>query len=130
MNAGLSIPVVESTSHTYHFTTLHSVSFFAHSAILKIKIPDLYRIMSAPIRHDLNRLEDDYRLAFTRNDASALQRLQAAISTMRYELRMDNTLQIEYPNHDDEPLVMRILQNEKDLDRWLGQRFIRLAELS
>lgn len=86
--------------------------------------------MSAPIRHDLNRLEDDYRLAFTRNDASALQRLQAAISTMRYELRMDNTLQIEYPNHDDEPLVMRILQNEKDLDRWLGQRFIRLAELS
>jgi hypothetical protein len=85
--------------------------------------------MSATIRHDLNRLEDDYRLAFTRNDAGALQRLQAAISTMRYELRMDNILQLEYPNPDNEPLVMRIIQNEKDFDRWLGQRFIRLTEL-
>ncbi|MCA6363442.1 MAG: hypothetical protein IM638_10420 [Bacteroidetes bacterium] len=86
--------------------------------------------MATPVRKDLAQLEDDYRQAFTRNDAGALQRLQAAISTMRYELRMDNTLQLEYPNPDDEPLVMRIIQNEKDLDRWLGQRFIRLTELS
>ncbi|MCU0433313.1 MAG: hypothetical protein MUC87_07665 [Bacteroidia bacterium] len=85
--------------------------------------------MSTPIRHDLDQLEDDYRLAFTRNDEYALQRLKSAIATMRYELRMDNTIQLEYPNHD-EPLVMRIIQNEKDFDRWIDQRFIRLTELS
>jgi hypothetical protein len=84
--------------------------------------------MSTPVRKDLAQLEDDYRLAFTRNDETALQRLKSAISTMRYELRMDATIQLEYPN-DDEPLVMRIISTEKDLERWIGQRFIRLTEL-
>ncbi|MFN8711211.1 MAG: hypothetical protein ACK5Z2_00060 [Bacteroidota bacterium] len=84
--------------------------------------------MSTPVRKDLAQLEDDYRLAFTRDDANALQRLKAAISSMRYELRMDATIQLEYPN-DDEPLVMRIISTEKDLERWIGQRFIRLTEL-
>jgi hypothetical protein len=84
--------------------------------------------MSTPVRKDLAQLEDDYRLAFTRDDATALQRLKAAIETMRYELRMDTTIQLEYPN-DDEPLVMRIISTEKDLERWIGQRFLRLTEL-
>jgi hypothetical protein len=85
-------------------------------------------MQSNTIRHNLNQLEDDYRQAFTRNDASALNRLQATLATMRYELRMNNTIQLEYPNDDDEPLVMRILNDEQDLIRWIGQRLIRLID--
>lgn len=84
--------------------------------------------MQMTIQHNLSQLEDDYRLAFTRNDQLALQRLKAMLTTIRYELRMDNSIQLEYPN-DDEPLVMRILNSEADLDRWIGQRFIRLSDL-
>jgi hypothetical protein len=36
---------------------------------------------------------------------------------------------MEYRDGLPEPILMRILRNEKDLDRWVEQRFIRLGEL-
>ena len=50
------------------------------------------------------------------------------IATIRYDLRMDDEVVIEYRAGFDIPMVMRIIKTEKDLDRWLEQRFVRLSE--
>ncbi|MCX6312702.1 MAG: hypothetical protein NT084_13850 [Bacteroidetes bacterium] len=81
------------------------------------------------IRHyDLQLLEDDYRELTARGNLDAAERMKVLIATVRYELRMDAEVIFEYRHGLDEPMVMRILKNEKDLDRWVESRFIRLSE--
>lgn len=79
-------------------------------------------------RYDLQPLEDDYRSLTARDDRSAALRMKNFLETVRYELRMDTEVIFEYRHDADEPMVMRILKNEKDLDRWIESRFIRLSE--
>ena len=85
--------------------------------------------MNPTRRYDLQPLEDEYRKLTAQGDRDAVQKLRAMIETIRYDLRMDAEVIMEYRDGFDEPMVMRILRNEKDLDRWVEQRFIRLAEL-
>ena len=84
--------------------------------------------MNPTRRYDLQPLEDEYRKLTAQRDRYAVQKLRALIETIRYDLRMDAEVIMEYRDGCDEPMVMRILRNEKDLDRWVEQRFIRLAE--
>ncbi|MEO5642636.1 MAG: hypothetical protein ABIQ40_17340 [Bacteroidia bacterium] len=79
-------------------------------------------------RYDLQPLEDDYRSLTALDDKNAAERLKNFLETVRYELRMDTEVIFEYRHDADEPMVMRVLKNEKDLDRWIEARFIRLAE--
>lgn len=79
-------------------------------------------------RYDLQPLEDDYRSLTALDDKNAAERLKNFLATVRYELRMDTEVIFEYRHDAQEPMVMRILKNEKDLDRWIEARFIRLAE--
>lgn len=79
-------------------------------------------------RYDLQPLEDDYRSLTALDDKNAAERLKNFLETVRYELRMDTEVIFEYRHDADEPMVMRILKNEKDLDRWIESRFMRLAE--
>lgn len=79
-------------------------------------------------RYDLQPLEDDYRSLTALDDKNAAERLKNFLETVRYELRMDTEVIFEYRHDADEPMVMRILKNEKDLDRWIEARFMRLAE--
>ena len=78
-------------------------------------------------RYDLQPLEDDYRSLTALDDYNAAERLKNFLETVRYELRMDIEIIFEY-RHDDEPMVMRVLKTEKDLDRWIEARFMRLSE--
>jgi hypothetical protein len=73
-------------------------------------------------------LEDEYRKLTAQGDREAVQKLRSLIETIRYDLRMDAEVIMEYRGGFDEPMVMRILRNEKDLDRWVEQRFVRLGE--
>lgn len=86
------------------------------------------RCMNSIRRYDLQPLEDEYRKLTAQGDRDAVQKLRAIIETIRYDLRMDAEVIMEYRDGFDEPMIMRILRNEKDLDRWVEQRFIRLAE--
>lgn len=80
------------------------------------------------VRHyDLEPIEEDYRKLTAKDDLSAIERLKTFFETVRYELRMDAEVIFEY-RHDNEPMTMRILRTEKDLDRWLEAKFIRLGE--
>lgn len=79
-------------------------------------------------RYDLQPLEDEYRNFAANGDVSAAERLKKMIASIRYELRMDDDVIVEYRSGFDEPMVMRILKNEKDLDKWVEQRFTRLSE--
>lgn len=79
-------------------------------------------------RYDLQPLEDEYRNFAANGDVSAAERLKKMIDSIRYELRMDDEVIVEYRSGFDEPMVMRILKNEKDLDKWVEQRFTRLSE--
>ena len=74
-------------------------------------------------RYDLQPLEDDYRQL-------TVARIKVLFATVRYELRMDAEVIFEYRDGLDEPMVMRILKSEKDLDRWVESRFIRLGEFT
>jgi hypothetical protein len=80
-------------------------------------------------RYDLQPLEDEYRNFTGKGDFSALSRLNNLLATIRYDLRMDDDVIIEYRSGFDEPMVMRIIKNEKDFDRWVEQRFVRLSEV-
>ncbi len=80
--------------------------------------------------YDLQLLEDDYRNFSALGNEDAAERMKVLIATVRYELRMDAEVIFEYRDGLDEPMVMRILKNEKDLDRWVESRFIRLGDLS
>lgn len=79
-------------------------------------------------RYDLQPLEDDYRKLTALGQADAAERMKVMIESIRYELRMDAEVIFEYRNGEDEPIIMRILKSEKDLDRWVESRFIRLAD--
>ena len=80
-------------------------------------------------RYDLQPLEDEYRNFTAKGDFSALSRLKTLLATIRYDLRMDDDVIIEYRSGFEEPMVMRIIKNEKDFDRWVEQRFVRLSEV-
>jgi hypothetical protein len=81
------------------------------------------------IRHyDLQPVEEDYRKLTAQDDRSAAERLKNFFETIRYELRMDAEVIFEYRHDNDSPMVMRILRNEKDLDRWIESKFTRLKE--
>jgi hypothetical protein len=79
-------------------------------------------------RYDLQELETDYREMTARNDLSAKARVKSIIATIRYDLRMGIQVIMEYRDGFDEPMIMRQLEQERDLDRWISQRFIRLEE--
>ncbi|CAN5173159.1 hypothetical protein BH09BAC5_BH09BAC5_21150 [soil metagenome] len=78
--------------------------------------------------YDLQPLEDDYRSLTALDDHSAATRLKDFLATVRYELKMDIEIIFEYRHDAQEPMVMRILKTEKDLDRWIEARFMRLAD--
>ncbi len=84
--------------------------------------------MSEVHRYDLQPLEDDYRSLTALDDKSAAERLKNFLETVRYELKMDIEIIFEYRHDAEEPMVMRVLKTEKDLDRWVESRFIRLSE--
>lgn len=84
--------------------------------------------MSNIRRYDLQPLEDDYRKLTAQGDQEAGIRVKNAIQALRYDLRMSMEILMEYRDGMDEPMVMRIIKNEKDLDRWVSQRFSRLEE--
>lgn len=84
--------------------------------------------MSNIRRYDLQPLEDDYRKLTALGDLAAGIRVKNVIQALRYDLRMSLEVLMEYRDGMDEPMVMRILKTEKDLDRWVSQRFSRLEE--
>ena len=84
--------------------------------------------MSEVRRYDLQVLEDDYRKLTALGNLDAAERIKNFLGTVRYELRMDMEVIFEYRNDEENPMVMRVLKNEKDLDRWIDARFMRLHE--
>ena len=79
-------------------------------------------------KYDLEPLESDYRKLTAQGDRSAAARMKSLLDSIRYDLRMEFEVQMEYRDGFETPMVMRILHNERDLDRWVAQRFIRLEE--
>jgi hypothetical protein len=79
-------------------------------------------------RYELEELEGDYRKLTALGDRNAAGRIHGMIESFRYDLRMEAEVVLEYRHGLDEPLIMRVLRTEKDLDRWLAQRFPRLEE--
>ncbi len=79
-------------------------------------------------RYDLQILEDDYRQLTALGNMGSAERIKNFLGTVRYELRMDMEVIFEYRNDAENPMVMRVLKTEKDLDRWIQSRFMRLAE--
>jgi hypothetical protein len=86
------------------------------------------REMNPIRRYDLQPLEDEYRKLTAQGNIEAVQKLRSMIENIRYDLRMDSEVMMEYRIGFEEPMIMRILRSEKDLDRWVEQRFIRLSE--
>ncbi|MGL4597049.1 MAG: hypothetical protein ACRCYO_05960 [Bacteroidia bacterium] len=80
------------------------------------------------IREDLENLEEWYRFFTTQNNTEARGKLQAALDRLRYEIRMGSNIHLEYTTGMPEPMLMRVIQTEKDLERWIDSRFIRLGE--
>lgn len=81
-------------------------------------------------KYDLQELEGHYRKLTTTGDREAVQRMRSIIANIRYDLSNGSEVIMEYRDGMDVPMVMRILRNEKDLDRWVEQRFVRLSEFS
>ncbi|HLG03407.1 MAG TPA: hypothetical protein VI731_07410 [Bacteroidia bacterium] len=79
-------------------------------------------------RYDLSDLENEYRRLTALGETLAAERIRAMLASMRYDLRMEAEVILEYREGLEEPLVMRVLRTEKDLDRWVTQRFARLEE--
>ena len=79
-------------------------------------------------RYDLEELESEYRKLTTRGDQEAIGKMNSIIALIRYDLNNDSEVYMEYRTGLEMPIVMRILRNEKDLDRWVEQRFVRLRE--
>jgi hypothetical protein len=84
--------------------------------------------MSQVRKYNLEELEQHYRRLTTQGDIESAQRMQSIIANIRYDLANKQEVFMEYTEGMDTPLVMRILKTEKDLDRWVEQRFIRLGE--
>lgn len=81
-------------------------------------------------KYDLEELEFQYRNLTAKGDREAAIRIRSIIANIRYDLANDNEVVMEYRSGFDTPMIMRILRNEKDLDRWVEQRFVRLAEFN
>ena len=77
---------------------------------------------------DLNELEETYRQWATRGDTQAEKLFLSKITQFEYEARMGNELVFRYTSGLEEPLVMRVVKNEKDLERFLKQRFRLLQD--
>jgi hypothetical protein len=85
--------------------------------------------MTSNVQHiDLNELEETYRLWATRGDAEAQKLFLSKITQFEYEARMGNELIFRYTSGLEEPLVMRVVKNDKDLERFLKQRFRLLQD--
>ena len=85
--------------------------------------------MSDVKKYDLNELEAEYRRFTTNGDPEAVAKMKSILAVVRYDLSNESVVHMEYRDGLPEPILMRILRNEKDLDRWVEQRFIRLGEL-
>lgn len=82
-----------------------------------------------PIRkYELQDLETEYRKLTTQGDREAAARMRSIIALLRYDLTNETEVHMEYRDGLQEPILMRIMRNEKDLDRWVEQRFVRLSE--
>jgi hypothetical protein len=79
-------------------------------------------------RYDLEEVELDYRKLTAQGEKAAAIRIKSFLNGVRYDLRMDSEVILEYRQGFDEPMVMRILRTEEDLDRFVQQRFNRLDE--
>ncbi|HEU4717262.1 MAG TPA: hypothetical protein VFU15_05495 [Bacteroidia bacterium] len=79
-------------------------------------------------RYELAPLEAEYRSLTTGSDRDAASRMRNFFGVLRYDLRMGFEVVMEYREGMDEPMTMRILRSEKDLDRWIEHRFARLQE--
>ncbi len=86
--------------------------------------------MAQQRKYDLQELESDYRKLTTSNDLDAAKRMRSVLANIRYDLSNDTEVIMEYREGMSPAMVMRILRNEKDLDRWVDQRFIRLKEFN
>jgi hypothetical protein len=84
--------------------------------------------MKPIVRENLDVLEDLYRQFATRNDETARQSLDSSLNRLRYELRMGAIIHLQYEAGMEEPMLMRILESEKDLVRWAESRFVRMYE--
>lgn len=84
--------------------------------------------MSAIRKYDLEELESEYRKLTTHGDLNAVAKMRSLIALLRYDLTHEQVVHMEYRGVSHEPILMRILHTEKDLDRWVEQRFIRLSE--
>lgn len=84
--------------------------------------------MSEIRKYDLEELESEYRKLTTNGDTEAIAKMRSIFALLRYDLTNEMEVHMEYRGGNHEPILMRILRTEKDLDRWVEQRFIRLAE--
>lgn len=84
--------------------------------------------MSEIRKYDLQDLETEYRKLTAQNDVEAAAKMRSIIALLRYDVNNETEVHMEYRDGLAEPILMRIIRTEKDLDRWVEQRFIRLAE--
>lgn len=73
-------------------------------------------------------LETEYRRLTTNGDMGALEKMRSIIAMLRYDVNNETVVHMEYRDGLPEPILMRIIHTEKDLDRWVEQRFMRLQE--
>lgn len=91
--------------------------------------PIKYFCVVAEIRkYDLQVLESEYRRLTASGDLGALEKMRSILAMLRYDVNNGSTVHMEYQDGLPEPILMRIIRNEKDLDRWVEQRFVRLNE--
>lgn len=86
--------------------------------------------MAGTRKYDLNELETFYRRLTADGDRDAGARMRSMLASIRYDLSNETEVIMEYREGMQPAMVMRILRNEKDLDRWVEQRFIRLKEFN
>lgn len=79
-------------------------------------------------KYDLQVLESEYRKLNANGDIGALEKMRSIIAMLRYDVNNETIVHMEYRDGLPEPILMRIIYNEKDLDRWVEQRFVRLSE--
>lgn len=84
--------------------------------------------MSEIRKYDLQDLETEYRKLTTQNDREAAARMRSMLALLRYDVNNETEVHMEYRDGLPEPILMRIIRTEKDLDRWVEQRFVRLGE--
>lgn len=86
--------------------------------------------MAETRKYDLNELESHYRKLTTHGDTDAGKKMRSILANIRYDLENDTEVIMEYREGMEPAMVMRILRNEKDLERWIEQKFTRLKEFN